>query len=72
LIFALADKWGIWDVDSLAAVLPYRLAREWSVYFKLDAEDREERQLIARAEAEAEQKMAGMRTDPHFRRKMNG
>jgi len=49
-------------------VLTYRQAREWCVYFKLDAEDREERQLIAKAESEAEQKMSSMRTDPHFRR----
>ena len=68
MIFALADKFGIIDVDALAARLPYRLAREWCVYFKVDAEDRDERQLIAKAEAEAEQKMSSMRTDPHFRR----
>ena len=53
LLFALAEKLGIWDVDALAEQMPGELLKEWRVYLELkDDVERAAAQRTSRPEPE--------------------
>ena len=55
----MADRFGIPDVDLLAAILTYRGLHEWGLYFERKAEEQKEAMIAAQAEAEMQGASSG-------------